>query len=177
MSSQKLVLAMFEDQAKAEEAVETIQRWAKRTDSAKLSAIGVIVKDEEGEITTHKLRSRKREGAVLFGLGALLTGGATIGLGLIGGALVGGGIGSFFHKGLKMTEEDMERLNQELDGGKAAVGIMVKEGEASEVAAELVLLGGQTDTYEVPDEVMTEIESAIETTPEGSGEEPAEGAS
>ena len=168
MSSQTLVLALFADQAEAEDAVETIQRWAKRTHSAKLSAISVIVKDEEGKIKTHNLRSRKREGAVLFGLGAFLTGGATIGLGLIGGALVGGGIGSFFHKGLKISEEDKERLNQELDSGKAAVGIMVKEGEASEVAAELVLLGGQTDTYEVPDEVVTEIESAIEATPEES---------
>ncbi len=178
MSSHQLVLAMFKDEAEADVAAEAIQHWAKRTDRAKISATGVIVKDEEGKIKTHKLgHSRAGEGAVIFGLGAFLTGGLTIGLGLIGGALVGAGIGSVFHKGLKISKEDKERLNNDLDGGKAAVGVMVKEGDASEIAVELAVLGGQTETYEVSDEAMVELQSVVEAAPEESGEEPTGDAS
>lgn len=174
MASQQLVLAMFEDEAQADVAAKAVQNWAERTERAKLSAVGVIVKDEKGKIKTHKLgHSRAGAGAVIFGLAAFLTGGLAIGLGMIGGALVGGGIGSLFHKGLKISKEEKERLNQELDSGNAALGVMVKEGAASEVAAELVVLGGQTETYEVSEETMKEIQSVADT----ATEEPAEDAS
>lgn len=167
MASQQLVLALFEDEAADDVAAEAVQNWADRTGRAKLSAVGVIVKDEKGKIKTHKLGySRAGEGAVIFALGAFLTGGLTIGLGVIGGTLAGIGIGSLFHKGLKMSKEDKERLNQELDDGKAAVGVMVKEGEASDVAAELAVSGGQTETYEVSEETMAEIQSVAGAEPE-----------
>ena len=173
MASQQLVLAMFEDEAQADVAAEAVQNWATRTERAELSAVGVIVKDEKGKIKTHKLgHSRAGGGAVIFGLAAFLTGGLAIGFGAIGGALLGTGIGSWFHKGLKISKEEKERLNQDLDGGKAALGVMVKEGEASEVAAELVALGGQAETYEVSEEMMEEIQAVA-----SAADEPAEDAS
>lgn len=172
MSSQQLVLALFEDEAAADVAAESVQHWADRTEKAKLSAVGVLVKDEKGKIKTHKLgHSRAGAGAVLFGLAAFLTGGAAIGLGMIGGALVGGGFGSLFHKGLKISKEDKERLNQALDSGKAAVGVMVKEGEISDVAAEFVKLGGQAESYEVPEETMEEIQSVADDSTDESAED------
>lgn len=178
MARKQLVLAVFEDETAADVAVDSIEHWASRTGRAKLGAIGVLVKDEEGKIKTHKLgHSRAAEGAVLFGLAAFLTGGAAVGLGLIGGSLVGAGIGSRFHKGLKIPKEEMDQLNQELDGGKAAVGVMVKEEEASDVATELVTLGGQTKAYEVSDEAIAEAQSVVEAAPEQPADEPAEDAS
>jgi len=174
MAKQQLVLALFEDEAKADVAAEGIQHWGERTKRAKFSAVGVIVKDEKGKIKTHKLgHSGAAEGAVLFGLAAFLTGGLAIGLGLIGGSLAGAGLGSLFHKGLKISKEEKERLNTELDNGKAALGVMVKKGDASEVAAELVALGGQSETYEVSEEAIKEAQSVVES----AAEEPAEDAS
>jgi uncharacterized membrane protein len=171
MASQQLVLAMFEDEAQADVAAKGVENWAKRTKRAKLSAVGVLVKDEKGKIKTHKLgHSRAGAGAVLFGLAAFLTGGLAIGLGMVGGALVGAGVGSLFHKGLKISKEEKERLNQELDDGKAALGVMVKEGEAGEVAAELVVLGGQVETYEVSEETMKEIQSVATDAASDAGE-------
>ena len=175
MASKQLVLALFEDEAAADVAAQALENWAQRTGRAKISATGVMVKDEKGKIKTHKLgHSRAAGGAVLFGLAALLTGGTAVGLGLVGGTLVGAGVGSLFHKGLKMSDEDKERLNQELDGGKAAVGVMVDPEEAGDVATELVALGGQTGTYEVTEEAIEEVQSVVQEMPEEPEEKPAE---
>jgi len=173
MSSQ-LVLALFENEAAADGAVDAIKQWDKASKDVKLGAIGVMVKNDKGKIKTHKLGSRHSVlGAVLFGLAAVMTGGAIIGLGLVGGSIVGAGVGALFHKGLKMSKEEKEQLDQELNDGKAAVAIMAKEDEADAVAAKLAELGGQAETYEVSDEAIEDAQAAAAEAPE----EPAEDAS
>ena len=100
MAKQQLVLAFFENEAAADQAVDGIKQWDKASKEIKLGAIGVLVKDDKGKIKTHKLGKRKTgTGAVLFGLAAVLTGGAT----LLAGAVFGGIVGSFFRKGLGMS--------------------------------------------------------------------------
>ena len=68
------------------------------------------------------------------------------GLSQLGGAaagVVGGGvIGKFFHKGLKMTEDDAARISSELDADHAAVGVLAWDFEADAVADKLRTLGG-----------------------------------
>ena len=69
------------------------------------------------EIKTPKLAGRKTAtGAVLFGLAGLSSGGMTV----LGGAVLGGIVGSLFHKGLGMSKEDLIRIDSDLNGGKAA---------------------------------------------------------
>ena len=162
-----LILALFPDEAAADNAVVEIKQWDKASDEIKLGAIGVLVKDEKGKIKTHKLGARHTgAGAVLFGLTALVTGGAAIGLGLVGGSILGAGVGSLFRKGLSMSEQDVDRLNQELDGGKAAVGFMV-EGAGAEIAsAKLAELGGQPMQYEVAAEAVAQAQEAAAAAPE-----------
>ena len=59
--------------------VSLIKGWDKVNEDVKLGAIGILVKDENGKIKTHKLGKRKtKTGAVLFGLAALLTGGMSV---------------------------------------------------------------------------------------------------
>ena len=121
------------------------------------------LKTKKGKIKTHKIgHTHTTEGAVIFGLTALLTGGLAIGFGLVGGALIDGGLGHLYHIGLKISKEEKERLNQELDNDKAAVGVMVNEGKASSIAADLTVLGGQAKLYEVTDETMAEIQSVVQ---------------
>ena len=38
---------------------------------------------------------------------------------VLGGAVVGGILGAFFHKGLRLSKDDLARIGGELDGGKA----------------------------------------------------------
>ena len=73
----------------------------------------------------------------------------TGGLSLVGGVLGGGIIGEFFHKGLKMTDEDVARIGRELDAGHAAVGVLTWDFETEAVAEKLKDLGGTPQTHEV----------------------------
>jgi hypothetical protein len=159
MAKKQLVLAFFANEAAADEAVNAIKGWDKASKDVKLGAIGVLVKDDKGKIKTHKLGKRKTgTGAVLGALAAVLSGGATV----WGGAIVGGILGAFFHKGLGTSKDDLARIGGQLDGGKAAVGVLAAPDEAAGVTAKLAELGGVTETHEVSDEAVEQAEAAVE---------------
>jgi uncharacterized membrane protein len=168
----QLVVALFADEAAADEAVQLLKSWDKASDEVKLGAIGVLVKDEKGKIKTHKMGSRRTVGgAILFGLAGLLSGGITVIGGVIGGAI----LGSLFRKGgVKISEYELAALGSELDGGKAAVGLMAEDAEAGLVKAKLIELGGAPTSYEVSREAVDEAVRAAAAAP--AEEVPAEGA-
>jgi uncharacterized membrane protein len=163
MAKKQFILAFYESEAAADEAVNQIKQWDKATKEVKLGAIGVLVKDDKGKIKTHKLGQKKTGTfAVLGALAAVLTGGATV----LGGAVVGGILGAFFHKGLGLSKDDLARIGNELDGGKAAIGVLVQPDEAAGVSAKLAELGGKPETHEVSEEALDQAQTATETTPE-----------
>jgi len=163
MAKKQLVLAFFGNEAAADEAVNKIKQWDKASKEVKLGAIGVLVKDDKGKIKTQKLGQRQTgAGAVLGALAAVLTGGIS----LLWGAVGGGILGAFFHKGLGLSKDDLARIDSELDGGKAAIGILAKPDEAAGVAAKLTELGGVPETHEVSDEALEQVEVAAESAPE-----------
>ena len=168
MANKQLVLAFFENESAADSAVDQVKQWDKASKDIKLGAIGLLVKDDKGKVKTHKLGKRKTgTGAVLFGLAAVLTGGAT----LVGGAVVGGILGSFFHKGLGLSKDDLARIDGELDGGKAAVCILAQPDEADSVSAKLAELGGVPETHEVTEEALDQAVTATEEAAEAPAEE------
>jgi len=170
MAKQQLVLAFFDNEAAADAAVTAVKAWDKASKEIKLGAIGVLVKDDKGKVKTHKLGSRKTgTGAVLFGLAAILTGGAT----LLAGAVFGGILGSFFRKGLGLSKDDLARIDSELDGGKAAVCILAAPDEAAAVSGKLAELGGKLESHEVSEEVVEEAQTAAEEAPEADAAEAA----
>lgn len=171
MANKQLVLAFFADEAAADQAVDQIKQWDKADKDIKLGAIGVLVKDDKGKVKTHKLGKRKTGTGVVLGvLAAILSGGVT----LLGG-IIGGGIGgAFFHKGLGMSKDDLARIGGELDGGKAAVGILTSADEAAAVSAKLSELGGVAETHEVTEEAIDQAAAAAEEAPAEDAETPAE---
>jgi uncharacterized membrane protein len=163
MAKKQLVLAFFQDEAAADAAVSQVKQWDKASKDIKLGAIGILVKDDKGKIKTHKLGQRKTgTGAVLGALAGVLTGGVSV----VGGAVVGSILGAFFHKGLGLSKDDLARIGGELDGGKAAVGILAEPDEAAGVSAKLAELGGKPETHEVTEEALDQVQTATETTPE-----------
>jgi len=163
MAKKQLVLAFFQDEAAADAAVSQVKQWDKASKDIKLGAIGILVKDNKGKIKTHKLGQRKTgTGAVLGALAGVLTGGVSV----VGGAVVGSILGAFFHKGLGLSKDDLARIGGELDGGKAAVGILAEADEAAGVSAKLAELGGKPETHEVTEEALDQVQTATETTPE-----------
>jgi uncharacterized membrane protein len=124
----------------------------------KFDNIGVLVKDDKGKIKTHKLGSRHTgAGIALGGLAAVLTGGAS----LLAGAAIGGVIGHFAQKGLGMSQDDLTRISGSLDGGRAAVGIILDESEAKAVTAWMEGVGGKPESYAVSEEAVAQAASAI----------------
>jgi len=162
--NKQLVLAIFDTEAAADEAASAVKAWDKASKDVKLGAIGVLVKDDKGKVKTHKLGKRKTgTGAVVGAIAAAI---GTGGLSLVGGAVIGGILGSFFHKGLGMSKEDMARIDGELDGGKAIVGILAKNDEAEAVSAKLTELGGTVEAHEVTDEAVEQAAAVEETEPD-----------
>jgi uncharacterized membrane protein len=161
MENKQLIIAFFENEEAADGAVEQIKQWDKASKEVKLGAIGVLVKDDDGEIKTHKVGKRKTgTGAVVGAVAGVLSGGLTV----VGGVILGGIIGAFFHKGLGLSKEDLARFDDELDGGKAAVAILAEADEADGVSAKLAELGGEPETHEVTEEALAQAETAAEET-------------
>jgi len=167
MSNQQLILAFFENSAKAEDAVATLKQWDRANDDIRFGAIGVLVKDADGKIKAQKVGTRAgKKGAktlaVVGALAGVLSGGLTVVGGIVGGAVLGGALGAFFHQGLGLSKEDMARISGELDGGKAAVGLIVKTGEVAMISEALTSLGGTLETYAVTDEAVEQAVASAE---------------
>ena len=163
MAKKQLVLAFFANEAAADKAASSLKQWDKASKEVKLGAIAVLVKDDKGKIKTEKLGQRTTgAGAVLGSIAVVLTGGVSLLWGAAGGAI----LGAFFHKGLGLSKDDLTRIDGELDGGKAAVGILANPDEAAGVTAKLAELGGVPETHEVSDEAVEQVQEAAETKPE-----------
>ena len=152
MSNKSMVLAIFKDEASADNAAEAL----KDSGVAHGDAIGVLVLDEKGELKADKVGKRSwGKGA---GIGAVVALCTPVGLaaGLIGGGL----LGAMHHKNLGLDEVDRDRIGSELQGGKAAVGVLAPVSEATFVDGKLADLGGTPETYPVSDEAVEQAETA-----------------
>ena len=58
MANQQIVLAFFDDEAAADDAVESLKDWDKANKDVKLTSIGVLVLDDKGQLKTRKMGSR-----------------------------------------------------------------------------------------------------------------------
>ena len=123
---------------------------------AKGDAIGVLVLNEKGELKADKVGKRSwGKGAGIGAVVALVTP-----VGLAAGLIGGGLLGALHHKNLGLDEADRERIRRELEGGKAAVGVLAPVSEAAVAADKLSELGGTAETHPVSDEAVEEAKTA-----------------
>jgi len=159
VSDKQVVISVFENEAAADAAVESLKSWDKVSKDVKLGAIGVLVLDEKGQVKTHKMGKRSTgKGA---GIGVVL---AIVAPPLGAGTIVAGGVlGALHRKGLGLDEADKERLSAELAAGKAAVGVLARSDEAEVIASKLKELGGDSEVHDATDEAL---EQAAAVAPE-----------
>jgi hypothetical protein len=155
MSNKSVVLAIFSNEAAADTAAESL----KDSGVAKRDAIGVLVLDEKGKIKAEKVGKRSLGKGAGIGVALALVTPVGLAAGLIGGGL----LGALHHKNLGLGEADRDRIGRELEGGKAAVGVLAPVSETSVVASKLTDLGGRTEAHEVSDEVLEEAHTAATT--------------
>lgn len=159
--TQHLVLASFADEAAADAATAALKAWEKASEYLKVDAIGVLVKDEDGRVKQRKLGKTAGKkgmgvGIVLGLIAAIPTAGLSLAAGAVGGGVGGGIIGHFLHKGLDLTDDDVARINEELDGGRAMVGVLAWDFETEAIAAKLAELGGTPHRILDVTDVMTD---------------------
>jgi uncharacterized membrane protein len=164
----QLVLAIFPNESAADQAAAELKGWEKANEDIKQGAIGVLVKDNNGKIKAHKLGTRETArgagvGLVLGIIATVLSGGLALLTGIVGGIIVGGIVGSFVHRGLGMSDEDLRLLGEHLNAGKAAVGVLVPADEAAATSAELKKLGGDITTYQVTEEALQQAAEAAKS--------------
>ena len=165
-SNQHLVLAFFESEDIADGAADALRGWAKQNSRARLAAVGVLVKDADGNVKTHKLGPRDTRkgigiGTILGVVGAAASGGITLLEGVAVAGAGGGVLGSLFHKGLGMSKEDVSRISSSLDEGHAAVGALVPANQADAVMVELESLGGEPEVHEISPEAVPEVAATV----------------
>ena len=152
MANHTVVIAIFNDEESADAAATSL----KDSGVAKGDAIGVFVLDEEGKLKAEKVGKRSwGKGAGIGAVAALVTP-----VGLAAGLIGGGLLGALHHKNLGLDEADRERISSELEGGKAAVGVLAPVSEATAVADKLTELGGAAETQAVSDEAVEEAQTA-----------------
>jgi len=152
MANHTVVIAIFNDEESADAAATSL----KDSGAAKGDAIGVLVLDENGNLKAEKVGKRSwGKGAGIGAVVALVTP-----VGLAAGLIGGGLLGALHHKNLGLDEADRERISSELEGGKAAVGVLAPVSEAAVVADKLSELGGASETHPVSDEAVEEAQTA-----------------
>ena len=114
---QTLVLAVFENEAAAQEAVQRVKNWDEMDDAIKADTMGIIVKGPDGKINDTLLGPRKggkgaKIGVVLGLIAAVPTGGLSLLGGVVGGGVGGAVFGRFFNKNYSLTQADLDRITQ-----------------------------------------------------------------
>jgi hypothetical protein len=159
-----VVLAIFDDELAADDAVESLKEWDKVDDQVKLNAVGVLVLDEKGQVKTHKIGRRSTgKGA---GIGLIL--GLLTPVGLAAGVVGGASLGALHRKGLGITEQDRDRIAGELADGKAAVGVLAKVEQSPAIVEKMKELGGVPEMHAAPDAALQQ--AATQAGPGGSAE-------
>jgi uncharacterized membrane protein len=146
MSNQQLVLSIFPNEVEADKATMAL----KDSGITMGDAIGILALDGEGHLKQEKVGSRSTtKGAAIGGLLTLL-GPVGLGAGLVGGAAAG----ALHHKNLGLSDGDKAALTDELQAGKAAVGVLASYETAPAISERLGQLGGTSQAHDLSDEAI-----------------------
>lgn len=156
-SSKNVVLAIFGNEPAADNAVAQLKAWDKTDDRVKLGAMGVLALDDNGNVKAHKMGSRSIAKGGGIGLVLALMTPVGVPAAVVGGSL----LGALHRKGLGLTEKDKDRIGAKLFDGKAAVGVLAKEGQAELIAAKLTELGGEPEVHAVSDEALKQAATEV----------------
>jgi uncharacterized membrane protein len=146
-AAERAVTAYFDSAAQAEQAAQDLMRWDQANDDIKLGALGVLTKSAEGKVETKNYSSRNTGKGAKIGLGlgalaAVFSGGLTLIPAALAGAAGGGLVGALSKKGLGLSDDDLQQLSAQLDGGHAALLVLCDEPEVEATAAQLAASGG-----------------------------------
>ncbi len=160
----QLVLGFFASEEAAKKAAQELEGFDRSVAGIKFDNVGILTKDKKGKVKAEMQGPRHTGAGLLLGaLAGVLTGGISI----LAGAVIGGVLGHFVHKSLGLSKQDLTRISGELDGGRAAVGILVPESEAKAVTSWMEGVGGKPEAHTVAEDAEEQASAVIAQTPEG----------
>jgi uncharacterized membrane protein len=178
--NQTIVVALFDDGAKATAAMRALQAWEKAPDGIKLGALCVIAKNADGHIEYHRANVLDLKRGLTFGLiaGAVVGGivalplgvaaaagalgaGAGVAAGGAAGSVVGGAAGEVSNLLWGFRHDDLRRIAAHLDAGKAALLALTEASEVEATQAELTRLGGTVEQYHLAGEALDHVDAAL----------------
>jgi uncharacterized membrane protein len=159
------VWAVFVNEEVAVGAAKSLKEWDKADKEIKLGSIGVLHMDDKGKLKVKKMGSRTTGkgamiGAVAGGLVAIFAPATLIG-GAVAGALAGGALGAFHKEGLGLSDAQEADIKANLEAGKGLLIVLVDDNEVEATKAELVRLGGETDSSEADEAVIDEADAEM----------------
>ena len=147
MADRTLVLAIFEDEAAADNAAAAL----KDSGLTSADAIGVLAVDAAGKLKEEKVGARSTgKGA---GRGERRCS-SSARRRSASECWVVRRPGPCTTKGLGLTSSDRERIGRELTNGNAAVGVLTPFNESSMISARLGELGGASEEHTVSDQAL-----------------------
>jgi uncharacterized membrane protein len=143
----ELVVAVFDGDWSADDAAQALRQWAGADPRIVVDAIGVLAPDGSGGVVPylmgpHETQKGAGAGAVLGAAAAWAAGELPLLGGLAVGAVVGGLVGSLFHRGLDLRPAESARIARAMNGREAAVAVVVHRSQAMAVADRLASHGG-----------------------------------
>lgn len=161
----QLLIAYFPTKETAEKAAQELKDWDKEYERIKLGAMGIVSIDDEGHVKTEKIGTRATGTGAKWGiLAGAVAGILTGGIGLIGGALaglaVGSVAGSLVHRGLGMSDEEKQNLEQHLRSGGVALAVIAHEDEAEAAESILSALCDEVNSCQLDPETLAHLQSA-----------------
>jgi hypothetical protein len=159
VSHDYVIIAFFDDAFAARQAADALRNWDQERKDIRLGGCGVIV-EKNGRLKTDVGRwggPEARIEAVIGVIAAVFSGG----LGLVGGDVTGGGVGSFFHKASHLQEKDFEIIMEALHAGKGLLLTTCNSDELSDTAEQVKVLGGAVSAWELPAGTLDETAKAM----------------
>jgi uncharacterized membrane protein len=155
-----LIIAAFDTEAGAEEAIEALKE-SRDEELIGIQAAVAVRKDEQEQIHFQDVGMTPGKGAVagvvLGAVVGVLTGGTALALGAVG-ALIGGLVGKK-KQDSRFPTDRLNRLAASLEPGSSAVVIVMEPGWVVVVEKELETLGGHVLTVEVPEDVAEQLKT------------------
>ena len=156
--AKQLVLGIFPNLDSAQLAVKNLQEGGAEYMEMHLGSIGILVLDEKGELREIKLGQRMGGRGATIGLALA----AVTPIGLIAGLAGGAVLGHFRQQGPKFSADDRARLETELAGGKAALGLIVQAAQADLAAQAIEGHGGSVvQRQEMSDQEVDAAQAAL----------------
>jgi uncharacterized membrane protein/sporulation protein YlmC with PRC-barrel domain len=168
----ELVVLVFDEPGKAEEALEFLKELKRERNIIAIRNSAVLVKDEDGQVSLKEAqdvdaRHGRLFGAITGGLVGLAAGPVGVVVGAAAGAVVGGAAAD--HIDMGFSNKYLKDLEKHLQPGSSALIALVENEWVGEVADAMAHFGGQLFRQALTDEIIAAGTAGAESDGTGTG--------